>query len=529
MHANWYEVARAVDCNFTYHPDVDGNRSDYECVFANAKYAEIIINKEIVEGSASGTFGFTQDINSSEPLVLADGGSKTYSNLRPATYSVIEHDPSPDDESPDYDLSGLECIETEGIQNTVTSLPDHKAIIQLEPGETVECTFTNQERGRVNVIKLEDGNATTEVWTFTIEGPEGIMERNTTNGGLNFEGARLTPGATYTLCEINIHVGWDANWTLNGTPVVPVTVLHEGQLNRCYDFNVDVGETAEFEIDNISPNPGINIEKYTNTEDADDPTGPFIATGSPVSWTYVVTNFGDVNLSDVNVSDSDLNVTVDCGGQTTLNINETMICTASGDAISGQYANIGTVTASSVTTPVYDVNDSDPSHYFGVNASIDIEKYTNGEDADEITGPPIPVGDDVNWTYVVTNTGDVLLTNIIVTDSDTEVDVSCSGRTVLAPDESMTCTAYGIAVEGQYENNGTVVGTPRVGEPVAGDIVTDSDLSHYLGESDCICDDIPSGGGCTYNPNSRSFDMMYILMLLSVLFFGRRNLKRNER
>ncbi|MFW6195121.1 MAG: DUF7507 domain-containing protein, partial [Chloroflexota bacterium] len=69
--------------------------------------------------------------------------------------------------------------------------------------------------------------------------------------------------------------------------------------------------------------------------------------------------------------------------------------------------------------------------------AIDIEKATNGEDADEPTGPEIAVGDPVNWTYVVTNTGDVALTDVSVTD-DQGVAVNCPQDT-LAVGESMTC------------------------------------------------------------------------------------------
>ncbi len=47
---------------------------------------------------------------------------------------------------------------------------------------------------------------------------------------------------------------------------------------------------------------------------------------------------------------------------------------------------------------------------------IDIEKATNGDDADTETGPSITVDDTVTWTYVVTNTGDFPLSNIVVTD-----------------------------------------------------------------------------------------------------------------
>jgi hypothetical protein len=109
------------------------------------------------------------------------------------------------------------------------------------------------------------------------------------------------------------------------------------------------------------------------------------------------------------------------------------------------------------------------------NPAIDIEKLTNGEDADIPTGPVIPVGGPVNWTYIVTNTGDVALSNVSVTDNQ-GVAVSCP-KTTLAVGESMTCTASGVATAGQYANVGTATGTSPGGQTV-----TDSDPSHYFGQ-----------------------------------------------
>ncbi|MDH3730404.1 MAG: choice-of-anchor E domain-containing protein [Acidimicrobiia bacterium] len=109
------------------------------------------------------------------------------------------------------------------------------------------------------------------------------------------------------------------------------------------------------------------------------------------------------------------------------------------------------------------------------SAAIDIEKATNGEDADAAPGPTVTVGSTVNWTYVVTNTGSVALTNVAVSD-DQGVVVSCP-QTTLAIAESMTCTASGTATAGQYENIGAVTAEGPGGEPA-----TDSDLSHYVGE-----------------------------------------------
>jgi len=111
-----------------------------------------------------------------------------------------------------------------------------------------------------------------------------------------------------------------------------------------------------------------------------------------------------------------------------------------------------------------------------IQPAIDLEKYVNGEDADTPTGPSIVVGAPVLWEYIVTNTGDVDLTNVEVTD-----DILGLIGTIpsLAVGETQTLTANGTAAAGQYANLGTATGTPPVGPDVS-----DEDPSHYLGEGE---------------------------------------------
>jgi hypothetical protein len=218
--------------------------------------------------------------------------------------------------------------------------------------------------------------------------------------------------------------------------------------------------------------PGIEIIKYTNGQDADLPPGPSIAVGSPVTWTYKVTNVGDLPLNDVKVTD-DKGVVVTCP-KTSLAVGESMTCSGSGVAQACQYANLGKATATSTKG---NVEDENPSHYLGVGyAAIKIKKATNGEDADVAPGPKVQIGSIVTWTYVVTNTGDVPLSNVKVTDSK-GVAVTCP-KSSLQPGESMTCTGSGTAQEGQYQNVGAVTGQPPCGSPVS-----DDDPSHYYGVS----------------------------------------------
>ena len=248
----------------------------------------------------------------------------------------------------------------------------------------------------------------------------------------------------------------------------------------------------------VMPAPAIDIEKATNGQDADAPSGPNIAVGGAVRWTYVVTNTGGVDLTNVTVTDDQLDAgDIDCDG-TGSNIipgllapDASFTCVATGTAIAGQYENLGTVTG--VDPTQLEVSDDDPSHYFGVQPAVDIEKATNGRDADEATGPNITVGGEVRWTYAVTNTGNVPVTNVTVTDdlvAAADIDCDGTGGNVvagpLAPDDSFTCVATGTATAGQYENTGTVAGTgPETtdidGNPVVGATVTDDDPSHYFG------------------------------------------------
>ena len=174
----------------------------------------------------------------------------------------------------------------------------------------------------------------------------------------------------------------------------------------------------------------------------------------------------------------------------------TTTCTKTGVAIAGQYTNTAVVSG---TTPAGSVlSFTNPSHYFGVQPSIDLTKYTSSasspaEDADSIPGPTIHAGDTVTWTYLVTNTGNVALTNLTLND-DQVGSITCPA-TSLASGASLTCTQTGVANGGQYTNTAVVTGTPNIptngipelpGTPTTvtpNTPVTDTNPSHYLGQA----------------------------------------------
>lgn len=216
----------------------------------------------------------------------------------------------------------------------------------------------------------------------------------------------------------------------------------------------------------LLPDPDLDLKIHTNGQHADTPPGPEVLIGQDMTWEYIITNSGDRTLTDIVVTDDILDTV---GTIDSLAPGDTAILAATGTADSGQYANIGTATGQYGDK---NFSDTDTSHYFGVSLCLNIEKHTNGEDADSPSGPEVLVGDTVTWEYTVTNCSNVTLSDILVTDN---ILGDIGTIESLAPDEYVTLTATGIAQGGQHENIGTAQAE------YLDQTVTDSDLSHYFG------------------------------------------------
>jgi hypothetical protein len=245
------------------------------------------------------------------------------------------------------------------------------------------------------------------------------------------------------------------------------------------------GASESFNLARITPpptpgQPAVDIEKFTNGFDADTAPGPQLLVGSTVDWNYQVSNIGDVDLVNVEVVDDQLGPMPICSTPT-LPVGGEFGCLVTGVVVEGQYVNIGTVTATAATPtigPPITVTDSDPSHYLGVlrPPSVNIEKSTNGVDADTAPGPVLLVGSPVSWTYVVQNTGQIDLVDVEVLD-DKEGAV-CVEPT-LPIGGQISCTVDSTVQAGQYSNVATVTATAAQGNPPA--TAMDSDPSHYFG------------------------------------------------
>src|SRR6266545_2688385 len=200
-------------------------------------------------------------------------------------------------------------------------------------------------------------------------------------------------------------------------------------------------------------NSALEMKLLVNGDDANAPKGPTVTVGSKLTWTYIVTNTGDVALNEVRAGD-DQGASVSCP-KSTLRPGESMTCTSSSNAANGQNKKVGSASGKSTCSTV---SDEDPGYYFGSTpddpppSHISIRKLTNGDDTSAAPGKSIAVGSAIRWDYIVTNDGPVRLDGVQVAD-DKEGAVSCP-KASLQPGESMTCSKTGVAKACQYSNVG---------------------------------------------------------------------------
>jgi uncharacterized repeat protein (TIGR01451 family) len=285
--------------------------------------------------------------------------------------------------------------------------------------------------------------------------------------------ASLAPGETQTL-TVNGTAGtgaYENTATARGTPEAGPDAV--------------TTDTSSY----FGADPAVGISKTTNDLD----TGYFPA-GTALTWKYTIMNLGNIGIANIKITDS---IEGDVGTIASLAPGESATLTLTGTAISGAYSNTGTVTANYELLPApasvqsmnlflnaedgNQVTASDDSSYFGYTAGLSLDKTTNGDD-----GITLAVGDAVTWSYKVTNTGNVTVTDITVTDSDPAIG-QVGTIASLAPGETRILTASGTAAAGNYSNTGTVSGQPVGSDNSAiGDAISASDGSSYFGSGPAL-------------------------------------------
>jgi uncharacterized repeat protein (TIGR01451 family) len=232
-----------------------------------------------------------------------------------------------------------------------------------------------------------------------------------------------------------------------------------------------VGVVASIEVKKeVSPDNGLTWF------DADAPTGPYVSSINNPIFRFTVTNNGVVTLTNVVVIDS-VYPDIIIGPIPSLPPSASEQAIIMGVWASGQNLNIATATGD-FGGQVY--TDSDPAFWFGAVPAIDVEKEVspdNGEtwfDADNPPGPDVVAGTNPQFRFTVTNTGNVALSLVSVTD-DVLGPISIGG--FLDPGSSTQMIVSGAWVVGQQVNTATATGD------FEGLTVTDFDPAYWFGVS----------------------------------------------
>ncbi len=198
--------------------------------------------------------------------------------------------------------------------------------------------------------------------------------------------------------------------------------------------------------------PALTLEKTTTASDYDE-------VGDTLSYSYEVTNSGNVSLAGpVTVADDKASVT--CPAVTTVGNNdgnldpgESLTCTATytvtqDDLNSGSVTNTATASASGTDSNQDQVTVSavqSPALTLDKAGTLDITAAAPAGSAN--------AGDEIDYAFEVTNSGNVTLTEVTLTDPNVAT-VSCPGGhpiPSLAPAAATTCTGTYVILQGNVD------------------------------------------------------------------------------
>ncbi|GIQ59500.1 hypothetical protein Flavo103_26360 [Flavobacterium collinsii] len=218
--------------------------------------------------------------------------------------------------------------------------------------------------------------------------------------------------------------------------------------------------------------------------------------GEQIRYSFVITNTGTLDLNNVIVTDPKATVTgtpiavLAVGQSNTTSFKGTYVLTQA-DINRGYVENQALVTAQPVSgSSIQDLSDSNDLTLIGPNdptiTPVPQHKELTLIKGGELTGNG-GVGSVIKYTFKVKNTGNVVVTNLIITDPMLTATAIAVTPNVLVPGATGTATAsYTVTLtdvaNGEVINSALVIGDDPQGNPVID--ISDSDDPALTGDDD---------------------------------------------
>jgi uncharacterized repeat protein (TIGR01451 family)/LPXTG-motif cell wall-anchored protein len=385
--------------------------------------------------------------------------------------------------------------------------------------------FSSNDSGTVYQIAVANPAATTPTFTLAAQstGPASSSNDGAASPGqptdlsvVKTGPAALIPGGsvTYTLTVTNNGPGNSTGYVVNDTVPAPLTTVGStsagctvaGNAVRCVGSRLVAGASAVYTITAAVPAnatagvantgtvtaneqdtvPGNNTSTTTSglarlglVKNAGTPVdvndNGLVDAGDTIQYTFDVTNTGTVDLTSLAVNDAKAGA-VTCppatlaAGATTLCQADAVYTITAADATAGSADN--TATAVGTTPDNTTVTSSPSSTSTPVTTDAPAISLVKTADVTSLAA----AGETVTYAFLVTNTGNVPLSDVTVDEGDfsgtgeLSAIVCPAGAASLAPSAEVTCTATYVVTQadidtGTLTNSATATGTPPAGTP----------------------------------------------------------------
>lgn len=277
----------------------------------------------------------------------------------------------------------------------------------------------------------------------------------------------ITPGAAPM---INVAIDFDDG---NGFQTVIANLPAPPGTPSTYKFgfsgstggSTDVHLLRNVVVGTVDPLAALNLVKQVNRQTA---LAPVLVAGSAIPYQFVVTNAGAETLHGLSIVDPAVGSAVCPAVDIPPAPDEasTVVCTGThvitvGEAAAGVVVN--TATATALTPSSNAVTSNQDSVSVPLRATLGLVKSV-------IAPGPYRVGQAVNYSYAVTNTGGADVANMSVVDNRVAT-ITCP-ITNLLPAQTVTCTGYytirlqDIDANGRLSNAATASATTAIGQRV---------------------------------------------------------------